>query len=165
MLSAAGAAIAEHGRIEAALLARRLAHRHLGAVDEMAREKCLTQRPRAAGDQRHVDVVPVLAAGVLQDRPALQQAVGRTRDQAVAGLPERHLRKVAQADRGPGRAAERDLELALLLAAVLTQTREHQLDLPLQRRLGEGEPVDRLQHHRADASAPMTLSRCVTVVR
>ena len=105
---------------------------------------------RAAGDQGHVDVVPVLPAGVLEDGPTLQQAVTRTRHQPVARLPQRHLGQVAQRHATTGWHVQRDLQLPLLLAAAIRQPRQHQPDLALERRIAERDPVDGLEHHRAD---------------
>ena len=58
----------------------------------------LQERLRRAGHERQLDVGPVLADGVVHDRPALQPRLLTRRfrqHQAVGGLPDRHLADVA----------------------------------------------------------------------
>ena len=136
------------------LLARFAVDGHLGPLHVVTREQRLPQCPRAAADQGHRHVAPVLPAGVLEDRPALQQSIALAGDQPPARLPQGHLGEIAQPHRPRRGAGQPDLELALLRRAALGQPRQDLVHLPLQLGIREGQPVDGLEDHRADALRP-----------
>ena len=75
---------------------------------------------RSASNQRKLDVVPVLANGVIDDRPALQQRFGVSavgQHDAIGALPNRHLADVAHAQIALALAGGRDCHATNILGA------------------------------------------------
>src|SRR5581483_5368646 len=64
--------------------------RDLRALSPVAFEEALLQGDRRAGSKRDVDILPVLAARILENPPGLQACLAAiSEDDAIGGLPDR----------------------------------------------------------------------------
>ena len=115
--------------------------RYFGAGHVVGVVESLVERHRPARHEREFDVLPILAAQILDDGPALQARArgGRigAEGEAVGGLPDRHLDDVGHAHRALALPAHREVDGARVLGTVPLDGDQRLADLVAQRGIGE----------------------------
>ena len=136
--------------LERAGMDHRLRRRVVGqfggrTIHVLRRVQLADERNRPAGYQRQVDLGPILAGGVIHDRPAFQHGRLVAEYQAVTGFPDRRGNHVAGGDVALPGVGGIDIDAALLLRARGYQRRQVVLELLLQFRIGKAQAGGRAQ--------------------
>ncbi len=112
------------------------------------------KRNRPPRHQRELHLVPILARGVVDNRPSLEHRLPAGRqNQPVARFPHRRWNHVTRLHLALPRVGGIDIHAALLLRPRRRQRREIILELPLQFRVGEADSGRRAQIHGAQFAA------------
>ena len=111
----------------------------LRAGDIFRRVELADEGDGAAGDQREIHIGPVLAGGVIDDRPPFEHRRLVAEDQPVAGFPHRRGNHVAGGDVVRRGVAGIDIHAALVLGAGGGEHRQVILELLLDLGIGEAQ--------------------------
>ena len=115
----------------------------------------LAEGHRVAGQEGQLDIVPVVAAHILDHRPALQAAgvAGGVQDHAVARLPQRRRHHVAHAHGAPAIAPDLDGEHAPVAHAMRRHGGQGGFKLALDGVVEKTHRVRLLENELLDAGA------------